>query len=265
MGATLLKHERYRRFFEFQLTACRRAAHLITATQSAAQEIVQFGIATRDKISVVPLAAPPRDDRDTISDDVRSMLRCSPFFLHVGGDEPQKNQELVLRAFGILCRNPGFRHNLVLVGQHHLPDNLALDQSTRVALRIIRISDASRSDLDALYEHCTALVFPSTHEGFGLPILEAMRAAAPVITSKTSCLPEVAGDAALLIDPRDANALADAMRRVIEDERLRVRMSEAGERRSREFTWERTAEMTRAVYQMIARRGECTRTVGKYG
>jgi glycosyltransferase involved in cell wall biosynthesis len=78
-----------------------------------------------------------------------------------------------------------------------------------------------------------------------------MRAGAPVITADASCLPQVAGDAALLVKPRDAEALANAMRRVLEDERLRVKMSEAGELRAQEFTWARTAELTRAVYERV--------------
>jgi glycosyltransferase involved in cell wall biosynthesis len=180
------------------------------------------------------------------------VVNGAPFFLHVGGDEPQKNQQTVLRAFGTLCRNPAFKHNLVLVGQHHLSDDAALAQSTRAALRVLRLTEITRADLDALYERCEALLFPSSYEGFGLPVLEAMRAAAPVITSKTSCLPEVAGNAALLIDPQDAAALSNAMRRVIEDERLRVKLSEAGERRAQQFTWERTARLTRGVYERIA-------------
>lgn len=258
MGDTLLKFKRYRRFFEFQLNACRRAARIITASENTAAELAQHGIAPREKISVVPLAAPPLDGGAALSVHVRAVVNGAPFFLHVGGDEPQKNQDSVLRAFGVLCRNPAFKHNLVLVGQHHLSDDAALAQSTRAALRILRLTEITRADLDALYEHCEALVFPSSYEGFGLPVLEAMRAAAPVITSKTSCLPEVAGNAALLIDPHDSNALANAMRRVLEDERLRVKLSEAGERRAQQFTWERTAQLTRAAYERV---GQAPRAV----
>ncbi|MCC7163223.1 MAG: glycosyltransferase family 4 protein [Anaerolineae bacterium] len=251
LGDALLKFGRYRHFFRFQLDACRRAARLITATENTAAELAQHGIAPRDKISVVPLAAPPRDEGETPSAHVRAVVNGAPFFLHVGGDEPQKNQEIVLRAFGALCRNPAFKHNLVLVGQHHLGDDAALAQSTRAALRILRLSELTRADLDALYDKCQALVFPSSYEGFGLPVLEAMRAGAPVVTSNTSCLPEVAGDAALLIDPQDASALSNAMRRVLDDERLRVKLRQAGERRARQFTWERTAQLTRAVYELV--------------
>lgn len=253
MGDALLKHRRYRRFFQFQLNACRRAAHLITASEFTARELVEHQIAPREKISVVPLAAAPLDAGDTISHDVRAILNAAPFFLHVGGDEPQKNQETVLRAFGLACRNPAFRHNLVLVGAHHGSDAPALEQSTRAALRILRLTNATRTELDALYEQCAALIFPSSHEGFGLPVLEAMRAAAPVITSNASCLPEVAGDAALLVEPGDARALMQAMRRVVDDERLRIKLSEAGERRAGQYTWARTAELTRAVYERVAR------------
>jgi glycosyltransferase involved in cell wall biosynthesis len=248
----LLKHARYRRFFEFQQNACRRAAHLVTASECAARELVELNIAARDKISVIPLAAPPLSENGTISAEVRALLDEVPFFLHIGGDEPQKNQRSVLRAFGILCRNPAFRHRLVLVGNHHLPDEPALEMSTRAALRILRVRDATRAELDALYAHCAGLVFPSSYEGFGLPILEALRAGAPVITSNTSCLPQVTGDAALHVAPGDENALANAMRRVLDDELLRVKLSESGERRARDFTWARTAALTRAVYERVA-------------
>lgn len=252
MGDALLRHARYRQFFQWQLDACRHAAHLITASEYTARELVQFKIARPEKISVIPLAAPALDESDTVSTDVRHILEGAPFFLHVGGNEPQKNQATVLRAFGVACRNPAFQHRLVLVGATHLTDAPALEMTTRAALRILRVTDATRADMDALYEHCAALVFPSLHEGFGLPVLEAMRAAAPVITSNTSCLPEITGDAALLVEPLDADALANAMRRVLNDERLRVKLSEAGERRAQQFSWAHTAELTRAVYARVA-------------
>lgn len=179
------------------------------------------------------------------------MRKCA-VFAACGGKEPQKNQETVLRAFGLLCRNPAFRHNLILVGGAHLPDALALEGSTRAARRILRVTNATRAELDLLYSHCDAFLFPSLYEGFGLPILEAMRAGAPVITSNVSCLPEVAGDAALLVAPQDAPQLANAVRRVLDDERVRVKLSRAGERRAQEFTWARTAEMTLGVYEQVA-------------
>lgn len=255
LSAQLLKPARYRRFYDFQLSVCRRAAHLLTATEFTARDLVRYGIAARDKITVTPLAAPPPAAPAELSPTVRQLLEPkTPFLLHVGGAEPQKNQESVLRAFGVLCRNPAFQHRLALVGRTHLDDSAALEGSTRAALRILRITDASRADMDALYAHAEMLLFPSLDEGFGLPVLEAMRAGAPVITSNVASLPEVAGDAALLIDPQDASALAKAVRRVLDDERLRDKLRQAGTRRAGEFSWTRTAELTRAVYARVAAR-----------
>ncbi len=252
MSEQLLKPARYRRYYAFQLNACRRAAHLITASEHSARDLVRYGIAPRDRITVTPLAAPPRVENGQGSSDVARLVGDAPFILHVGGAEPQKNQEVVLRAFGLLCRNPAFKHQLVLAGKSHLDDAPALEVSTRAALRILRLTHLSRADMDALYAACDLLVFPSLDEGFGLPILEAMRAGAPVVTSNAASLPEVAGEAALLVDPHDAQALANAVRRVLDDERLRLTLSEAGERRARQFTWARTAELTRGVYERVA-------------
>lgn len=252
MGDALLKHTRYRRYYDFQLEACRRAAQLISVSECTAAELVRVAGVPREKITVVPNGTPPLDTSSPVSGDVRALLEGAPFLLHVGGSEPQKNQAAVLKAFGLLCRNPAFRHNLVLVGGAHLPDTLALEVTPRAALRILRVTRATRADLDALYLHCSAFLFPSLYEGFGLPVLEAMRAGAPVITSDASSLPEVAGDAAILINPQDPGTLANAVRRVLEDERVRVQLSEAGERRAREFTWARTAELTRRVYARAA-------------
>jgi glycosyltransferase involved in cell wall biosynthesis len=253
LGDVLLKHARHRRFYNFQLNLCRRAAMLITASEATARDLAQFAIASRKKIAVIPLAPPPLDSPNNLSDAGRTILQAAPFLLHVGGDEPQKDQITVLRAFGMLCRNPAFRHHLVLVGKHHLDDTPALEMSTRAARRILRLTTATRADLDALYAQCDAFVFPSLYEGFGLPVLEAMRAGAPVITTNVSALPEIAGDAALFVAPKNPEALAVAIRRVLDDERVRVKLSEAGEHRAQQFTWARAAELTRAVYERVAR------------
>src|SRR5581483_10009631 len=146
LGDVLLKHARHRRFYNFQLNLCRRAAMLITASEATARDLAQFAIASRKKIAVIPLAPPPLDSPNNLSDAGRTILQAAPFLLHVGGDEPQKDQITVLRAFGMLCRNPAFRHHLVLVGKHHLDDTPALEMSTRAARRILRLTTATRAD-----------------------------------------------------------------------------------------------------------------------
>ena len=110
----------------------------------------------------------------------------------------------------------------------------------------------SGAELAALYQEAAALVFPSLCEGFGLPVLEAMASGAPVITSSTSSLPEVAGDAAILVDPSDVQALAEAMWRVATDAILAQRLRVAGLARAATLTWEKTATETLAVYRQAA-------------
>lgn len=252
LSETLLKAARHRRFYNWQLNVCRRASMLITASRASARDLAQYRVAPRDRVQVIPLAPPPLAAPASVSDSVRELTRAAPFLLHVGGDEPQKDQPTVLRAFGLLCRNPAFRHNLVLVGKHHGDDMPALQVTARAARRILRLPEVTRADIDALYAQCDAFIFPSLYEGFGLPVLEAMRAGAPVVTTNVSALPEIAGDAALLVDPKNPDAVANAVRRILDDERVRVKLSEAGERRARDFSWARTAEMTRAVYAQAA-------------
>lgn len=109
------------------------------------------------------------------------------------------------------------------------------------------------ADLPALYNAATAFVYPSFYEGFGLPILEAMACGTPVITSSISSLPEVAGDAALLVDPTDTKALAFALQRLVKDSSLREDLSRRGLQRSGLFTWRQSAEKTLTVYGRVAR------------
>jgi len=106
-------------------------------------------------------------------------------------------------------------------------------------------------DLPALYNGADLFVFPSLYEGFGLPVLEAMACGTPVVTSNTSSLPEVAGDAALLVDPYDVEEIATAMRRILEDEALTAELRAKGLARAKEFSWERTARETIAVYEKV--------------
>ena len=107
------------------------------------------------------------------------------------------------------------------------------------------------NELRAVLQDSIALVFPSLHEGFGLPVLEAFASRTPVIASNTTSLPEVAGDAALLIDPHDEEAIADAMRRVVEDDDLASWLKARGYERAALFTWDRTAEMTVQSYRRV--------------
>lgn len=172
------------------------------------------------------------------------------FWLSVCTLEPRKNLERVLRAYHALRQAASDPGPLVLAGgagwlMEHLGEVLdALDLRPHVVLTGY-VDDPA---LQWLYEHCFAFVYPSLWEGFGLPVLEAMSLGAPVITSDVTSLPEVAGDACLLVDPLDENALTRTMERVLLEPGLRERLVEAGSARARLFSWERTARMVREAY-----------------
>lgn len=243
---------RYARFFRFQLRTCRRAARLITASNAIADELAALDLAPRARICVISLAAPAAAPAAPISPAMAELVAGAPYLLHVGGSEPQKNQDAVLRAFGLLCRDPAFHHRLILAGARHLDDAPALAQSPRAALRILRVTPTHRGDMDLLYARAGALLFPSSYEGFGLPVLEALQAGTPVVTSTNAALVELAGDAAIPVDPADTPAFARAVRRLLTDSAFRTNLQQRGVRRAAEFTWERTAARTREVYAQVA-------------
>jgi glycosyltransferase involved in cell wall biosynthesis len=172
-----------------------------------------------------------------------------PFFFHLGNIEPRKNLVGLVKAF--LSLSPRGRAQLVLGGHKGWLtqgifkelDGLDLSQD------VIFTGYLPQEDLPLLMNAAAAFVFPSLYEGFGLPVLEAMACGTPVITSNISSLPEVAGDAALLVDPRRVEDLAGAMERVLEDGTLRRDLSRAGLERAAQFTWERAARETMAVYE----------------
>jgi alpha-1,3-rhamnosyl/mannosyltransferase len=113
--------------------------------------------------------------------------------------------------------------------------------------------DVAEEDMPALYSGAELFVFPSLYEGFGLPPLEAMACGAPVLCSSSSSLPEVVGNAALTVNPYDVTALAEGLRQLLSQAALRVHLREAGLQRAREFSWERTARATLAVYEDVQR------------
>ncbi len=131
-------------------------------------------------------------------------------------------------------------------------------QVTRLGLasRVVFPGYVEEADLPALLSGALALVFPSLYEGFGIPVLEAGACGVPVITSNTSSLPEVAGDAALLVDPHDVDAIADAMFRIATDAELRAELDRRGQENVKRFSWEKCARETLAVLEEAAKRGK---------
>lgn len=177
-------------------------------------------------------------------------LGDAPYVLSVGTLEPRKNHVRLIRAFERAAAvHPDTR--LVLAGKHGWmwePIARAVEGSS-VRDRVHILGAVPDHDLVALYEGATVFAYPSLYEGFGLPVLEAMAAGAPVLASNVSSVPEVAGNAAVLVDPCDEGAIADALARLLADRAFRDELARRGRERERNFTWARTAETTLATYR----------------
>jgi glycosyltransferase involved in cell wall biosynthesis len=172
-----------------------------------------------------------------------------PFLLYVGTLEPRKNLRTLLRAFA--CLAEGDSAGLALAGPRGWLDESIVAEAARQRGRVRLLGPVPSDDLAALYAGATAFVFPSLYEGFGLPPLEAMAAGTPVVAARASCLPEVLGDAALFVPPEDEQALAEALRAVLGDASLRGDLRQRGLARAAEYSWERTARETLAVYREV--------------
>jgi glycosyltransferase involved in cell wall biosynthesis len=212
--------------------AARRADLVLTISESARSDIARVLGIPAERIRVTYLGAPPPDPEAAPKE---------PYLLFVGGTERRKNLRAVL---GALDAVNGLR--LRVVG----PDTPSPIHDARTEHpRVVWLGHVSDQELTALYRHATALVFPSLYEGFGLPVVEAMARRTPVIAADTSSIPEVARGAAVLVDPNDTAALADAMRRVASDEALRDDLAARGVAVAAQFTWEQTARATVAAYE----------------
>jgi glycosyltransferase involved in cell wall biosynthesis len=168
-----------------------------------------------------------------------------PFFLCVGAVQRYKNLPRVIRAYRRLASPVA---SLVIAGIDH-DDRRAVQLAMAGDLRILRLPAVTDAEIAWLYRHAVALIFPSLYEGFGLPIIEAMAFGCPVITSDHGAMHEVAGDAALVVDPLDEAAIRTAMQQLLEDGSVRVRLSTAGRERAEGYTWDRAAAGTMAVYR----------------
>lgn len=221
--------------------AARQCRTLIAVSEATRQDLVSLYQIDPDRITVVHEGggeAVARPDREADPQDDAAALRRlgldAPFVLNVGRIEPRKNQLAALAAVEAL-------ENVLLVCAGAVHDEAMadrLDASPRCRV-LGRVTDAER---DLLYRNAEALLFPSLYEGFGIPLLEAMRIGLPVVTSRTSALPEVAGEAALYVaGPHDWEGMAAALRRLAEDGGLRRRLIAAGRRQAQLFTWDRCA------------------------
>jgi glycosyltransferase involved in cell wall biosynthesis len=227
--------------------AVRRAHRVLVPSVATRDDLEARYGADPARVVVTPLA-PALPDREADPGEVESRLGIAPpYVLFPGTLEPRKNAVRLIRAYRQVA--PEVPHALVLAG----PEGWGAADVRRELARpgpgtVVVTGWLDAGDLDALVRGADAVAYPSRYEGFGLPILEAMQRGVPVVTSTTPACAETAGDAALLVEPDDVAALADALARVLDDAGLRADLAAKGRARAAAFTWEATARATLDAY-----------------
>ncbi len=235
----------------------KRAVRVIADSQFTAKEMQDLYGVEPEKISVIHLGVSedyfPDQDRDRlIALQQKYRIPSSPYILFVGGADPRKNHRLLFQAFAHNHRLQKTYH-LVAVGNSRVRD-ASLHETCRtlgISEKVSCIEVVPKEDLRLLYSHADVFVFPSRYEGFGFPVLEAMACGVPVITSRGSALPEVAGDAALLINSDKVEEIGEAISRVVENSEVQKGLRTRGLSRAQQFTWEQTALKTMKVYREL--------------
>jgi glycosyltransferase involved in cell wall biosynthesis len=256
-AAPLLFPETYprrgRRFHAQGLAAAAKRADLvITVSHAAADELVTHTAIPRERIRVVPNGVDLEIADDEAVDAVRREygLGDKPYVFWIGSLEPRKNVGLLVEAFAHWASHTDLPHLLVLAGPAGWVEDRAsvLAPARRLGNRVRTIGRVGDPALSALYRGADLFAFPSRHEGFGIPVLEAMAQETPVLAADIPALREVAAGAAVLRSPDDPEAWVAALDNLLHDDAEQSRLSTAGRERAQGYSWKRCAEETRAIY-----------------
>ena len=249
-----------RRMFNFVLRHFNKKLDaIIASSQFGKGEIQECYGAAPERVFVTYLGGGERFrtmPREKAKEKVRERFGITGgFILDVSRLEPHKNVGTLIKAYTI-ARDKGVRHKLVLVGKNsgNYETLRALATSLGYGDDIFFMTYATDEELNALYAGADLFVFPSLNEGFGLPLVEAMSMGVPIITSNTTALPEVIGDAGITIDPLNVDQIADEIHRLLSDQKLLGELIERGLRRARTFTWGETAKQTIRIYDTLLRK-----------
>jgi glycosyltransferase involved in cell wall biosynthesis len=249
--------EKFRRKKAARYAQIAKKAHLIICdSKSTADDFARLFPGSAGRLRVVPLGVNPRFKPQPPQECEKVLERLGirrPFILHVGNIANRKNLFRLVLAFELLASSRPELH-LVLAGRLSYRHEEVLEKISLSGAgdRIHIPGYVSMEDLPYLYSGAAAFVFPSLYEGFGLPALEAMACGIPVVASDRSSLPEVVGDTGILVNPEKEDEIAQAIDKLLSDTELHGKLSEAGINRAKEFTWERTARETLAVYREAA-------------
>ncbi|GBC98641.1 N-acetylgalactosamine-N, N'-diacetylbacillosaminyl-diphospho-undecaprenol4-alpha-N-acetylgalactosaminyltransferase [bacterium HR17] len=236
----------------------RRVVSVITDSRASQEDIVAFFGVPRHKVRVIYLAAEERFFVRLPEGQRRRVLEryglTDGYVLFVGVLQPRKNPVRLLHAFAALDATTRQRHPLVFVGKIGWKVQGLLQSVSELRLtECVRFTGyVPDEDLPALYQGATVFAYPALWEGFGLPVVEAMASGAPVLTSDTSSLREIAEGAAVLVDPLRVESIAEGLRRLLADADLRAALRQKGYARALQFSWRKTAEATLRVYEEVA-------------
>lgn len=244
-------HRNYSRVF-LPISA-KKAKIILTISENSKRDIVKQFKISPEKVLVTYLAA--SEDFKTVSvqevERVKKSYNLTTFILTVGTLEPRKNIPRLLRAYAYLLKT-GFQHTLVHVGPRGwLFDEIYAEvKRLRLKEKVRFLGRIPTSDLISLYNAASLLIYPSLYEGFGLPVLESMACGCPIITSNISSLPEVVGDAGIMVDPNDVSQIVHAIACMCEDKEKALWFKKKGLERAKQFSWKRCAKETLDAYSL---------------
>jgi alpha-1,3-rhamnosyl/mannosyltransferase len=246
------RRDRLRR--AFYRRSARAAAHILTDSEFSRREIAEAYQVSVERITVAPLGVSAAFGPDTASRELPPGI-TTPFLLHVGDLHERRNLGVVVHALAeARARLTGGRPPLlVLAGVDRGTGDELSERAAAAGIGdvVVKLDRVEEDCLRSLYAAAAALVYPSRYEGFGLPLVEAMASGTPVIASRAASIPEVVGDAGVLLSPDDVQGWADAVVGVLTDARVRARLRTAGLARAARFTWAQTARITADVYRRV--------------
>jgi glycosyltransferase involved in cell wall biosynthesis len=235
----------------------RRATHVLADSQATKDDLIELYGTSPEKVTVLLSGvnagfAPVTDEAVRRGVLQRYQIPDRPYVLSIGTVQPRKNYVRLMEAFAALGPAYDDIHLVIAGGRGWLDSPIyRAVEDLKLADRVHFVGFARDEDLPALYSAAACLAYPSLYEGFGFPVLEAMACGTPVVTSNISSMPEVAGDAALLVDPYDVEAITEALRQLLDHEALRAELMSCGFEQAKQFTWQRAARQLGELYRRM--------------